>query len=205
MDPTTGLPPGWEVRHSTSKKLPYFFHPTTKESRWEPPTPYDADVLKKYIAKHHPPFIRASHLLVKHKDSRRPSSWREVCVYIILPLPYAALRYATRRDARRAEETDSVPLVVGVGGQAEITRSKDEAIEMLNEHKKRIDAGEVKLGDLAATESDCSSYRKGGDLGSFGRGDMQKEFEDVAFALEVGQMSGVVETASGVHLIQRTE
>ncbi len=39
--------------------------------------------------------------------------------------------------------------------------------------------------------------------GVFGKGEMQKEFEEVAFALEPGQVSGVVDTASGVHLIQR--
>jgi peptidyl-prolyl cis-trans isomerase NIMA-interacting 1 len=42
-----------------------------------------------------------------------------------------------------------------------------------------------------------------GDLGYFGRGDMQKEFEDAAFQLKPGEMSHVVETASGLHLIQR--
>lgn len=41
------------------------------------------------------------------------------------------------------------------------------------------------------------------DSGYFGRGEMQKEFEDAAFALQPGQMSGIVETASGVHLIKR--
>ena len=54
-------------------------------------------------------------------------------------------------------------------------------------------------------ESDCSSARKGGDLGFFGRGEMQKAFEDAAFALQPGQLSGPVETESGVHLIQRIE
>lgn len=39
--------------------------------------------------------------------------------------------------------------------------------------------------------------------GFFGRGEMQKEFEDAAFALQPGQVSEVVETASGVHLIER--
>ena len=39
--------------------------------------------------------------------------------------------------------------------------------------------------------------------GFFGRGDMQKEFEDAAFALQPGQVSSIVETASGLHLIER--
>lgn len=43
----------------------------------------------------------------------------------------------------------------------------------------------------------------GGDRGFFGRGDMQKEFEEAAFKLNKGEVSGIVETASGVHLIQR--
>ncbi len=74
---------------------------------------------------------------------------------------------------------------------------------MLKGYEQQIRSGDQQLGDLAVTESDCSSARKRGDLGFFGKGQMQKEFEDAAFALQPGEMSGVVETASGVHLIQR--
>jgi NIMA-interacting peptidyl-prolyl cis-trans isomerase 1 len=175
----TGLPEGWEVRRSNTKNLPYYFHPETKDSRWEPPQGTNSAQLKKYMAEHHSSHgissstfssnhegkIRAAHLLVKHRDSRRPASWRE----------------------------------------AKITRTVEEAQQAIGQYKDKIDSGEVTLSELATTESDCSSARKGGDLGFFGRGDMQKEFEDAAFSLEPGQMSGVVSTASGLHLIQRLE
>lgn len=87
--------------------------------------------------------------------------------------------------------------------QAEITRTKAEAMAIIQGHEQQIKSGSISLGDLAPKESDCSSARKRGDLGYFGRGDMQKEFEDAAFALKPGEMSGIVETASGLHLIER--
>jgi NIMA-interacting peptidyl-prolyl cis-trans isomerase 1 len=48
--------------------------------------------------------------------------------------------------------------------QPEITRSKAEARQVLEEYEERIRSGEVSLGELAKTESDCSSARKNGDL-----------------------------------------
>lgn len=86
-----------------------------------------------------------------------------------------------------------------------ITRSKEEAIEILKGFRERIEKGEVKFQDLARVESDCSSARNGGDLGFFGHKEMQQEFEDAAFALEIGEMSGIVSTQSGVHIILRIE
>ena len=53
--------------------------------------------------------------------------------------------------------------------------------------------------------SDCGSFKEGGSLGMFGRGAMQKPFEEASFALQVGQMSGIVDTDSGSHLIFRTQ
>lgn len=76
------------MRHSQSKNLPYYFNAVEKNSRWEPPAGTDTEKLKLYMAKYHsdslvtggaqPGKIRAAHLLVKHNESRRPSSWREV-------------------------------------------------------------------------------------------------------------------------------
>lgn len=78
-------------------------------------------------------------------------------------------------------------------------------MEIIKAHEEKIKSGAISLGDLAPTESDCSSARKRGDLGYFGRGDMQKEFEEAAFALKPGEMSGIIETASGLHLVERLE
>ena len=61
----SGLPPGWieKVSNSTGKK--YYYNTQTQQSQWEKPT--DDDVKS----------VRASHLLVKHNQSRRPASWRQ--------------------------------------------------------------------------------------------------------------------------------
>jgi NIMA-interacting peptidyl-prolyl cis-trans isomerase 1 len=44
-----------------------------------------------------------------------------------------------------------------------------------------------------------------GDLGKFGPGEMQKAFENSAFSLNVGEISGIVSTDSGFHILLRTE
>ncbi|KAG9313928.1 hypothetical protein JVU11DRAFT_4700 [Chiua virens] len=165
--------PGWEIRMSSTHKIPYYFNTNTTTSTWDAPLPKDE--LRKLPGAHyldqpgqtHSEQIRASHLLIKHKDSRRPSSWKD----------------------------------------ATITRTNDEAIAILRKHQAEInDASDKaeKFGELAKVHSDCSSHDKDGDLGMFGRKQMQQPFEEAAFGLKVGEISDVVSTDSGVHLIMRT-
>lgn len=117
-----------------------------------------------------PEKVRVLHILKKHKDSRRPASWR----------------------------------------QDKITISKEEAIAELKEiisilDESRGDAKELRatFEELAKTESDCTSAKRGGDVGYFGRKKMQPNFEKASFSLGIGEMSGIVETSSGVHVILR--
>lgn len=88
--------------------------------------------------------------------------------------------------------------------QDRITRSKEEAVNILRGYEAEIGGNAEKFGELASKYSDCSSHSNKGDLGAFQRGMMQKPFEDTTYALKVGQISDIVETDSGVHLILRT-
>ncbi|XP_064395385.1 peptidyl-prolyl cis-trans isomerase NIMA-interacting 1-like [Halichondria panicea] len=147
-----GLPEGWELRESRSSGRSFYFNKFTKASIWDKPAAVPSGQ------------VQASHLLVKHSGSRRPSSWK----------------------------------------QDKITRSKDEAIEIIKGYRARIENGEIGFAELASEESDCGSARKGGDLGPFGRGQMQKPFEEATYGLGVGELSGVISTDSGIHIIIRT-
>ncbi len=84
------------------------------------------------------------------------------------------------------------------------SRSKEEAIRILNGHIATIGGDATKFAELARIHSDCSSASNGGDLGPFGRGAMQKPFEDASFRLKIGEISPIVDTDSGVHIILRT-
>ena len=83
------------------------------------------------------------------------------------------------------------------------TRSKEEAQAQIADIATQLEGG-ADFAALARQHSDCGSAQAGGDLGAFGRGQMVKGFEDAAFALNVGDTSGVVETPFGFHIIRRT-
>ena len=79
------------------------------------------------------------------------------------------------------------------------------------EARTKIESLQAKLkngedfGAVAKEYSEGPSGPKGGDLGFFGRGQMVKPFEETAFSMKPGQVSGMVETRFGYHLIMVTE
>ncbi len=82
-----------------------------------------------------------------------------------------------------------------------LVNSKDTAQEILNKIKQGASFEET----ARVYSIDKSSGRIGGDLGSFSRGDLNPEFENVVFKLKVGEISGIVETSLGYHIIKRTK
>lgn len=109
--------------------MSYYLNVHTKESQWDQPT----EPAKKGgngASGDAPNEVQCLHLLVKHKGSRRPSSWRE----------------------------------------ENITRTKEEAQMLLEIYRNKIVNNEATFEELARSYSDCSSAKRGGDLGKFGRG-----------------------------------
>jgi parvulin-like peptidyl-prolyl isomerase len=80
-----------------------------------------------------------------------------------------------------------------------LVRTEKEANKVLERLKKE------KFSKIAKELSLCPSKKRGGDLGTFGRGQMVKEFEKVAFKLQKGQISTIVKTKFGYHIIRRLE
>jgi NIMA-interacting peptidyl-prolyl cis-trans isomerase 1 len=128
--------------------------------------------------------IRCRHVLIKHVGSRNPENWQH----------------------------------------QPVTRSREDAKQLLQELSQDLRSGEITFEHLALKRSDCSSAKRGGDLGDisfcfqnvltladshlagkFDFGKMQPEFSEAAFALNIGEVSKVIETKSGFHIIERTE
>jgi len=70
-----------------------------------------------------------------------------------------------------------------------------------NDLKTQIENG-ADFGEMARQHSSCPSGREGGDLGEFSQGQMVREFDEVVFSGEVGEVHGPVQTQFGYHLIE---
>lgn len=88
----------------------------------------------------------------------------------------------------------------------QISEEEKESVKSrLNDYRERILKG-TKFSTIATLYSeDPASAKKGGELGFFSRGDMVGEFENAAFALQDGEISPIIETKYGFHIIQMIE
>ncbi|MDD3877809.1 MAG: peptidylprolyl isomerase, partial [Bacteroidales bacterium] len=107
---------------------------------------------------------------------------------------------------------DSLPLIsseVEIGHIVKIPEIsqaiKDETRQRLNTYRERIVNGADFTALAVMYSDDPGSARKGGELGFFNRGELYPEYETVAFGLAAGEISPIVETKAGFHIIQLIE
>ncbi len=101
---------------------------------------------------------------------------------------------------KQSEQVKASHILIKVDTQADKS-AKDQANKKIKEIQKKLEDG----GDFAALAKEYSegpSKVNGGDLGYFERGRMVKPFEDAAFKLKPNEVSGMVETPFGYHLIK---
>jgi peptidyl-prolyl cis-trans isomerase D len=97
--------------------------------------------------------------------------------------------------------SESGHVLIKVGEGKDDAAAKKEADDILAQARAGKDFAEL-AKDYSQDESNA---KNGGDLGFFGRGAMVKEFEEVAFSLQPGQISEVVKTQFGYHVIRVTD
>lgn len=128
---------------------------------------------------------------------------QEVKLQIMLQQSRAlAVEYAQKNLADRTKATDAeVDAYLNKHPELDPAKARSTAEDIV----RRARAGENFDALAKEYSSDPSNKDKGGDLGWFGRGRMVKAFEDAAYALQPGQISDVVQTQFGYHIIKLDE
>ncbi|ABB31057.1 PpiC-type peptidyl-prolyl cis-trans isomerase [Geobacter metallireducens RCH3] len=112
--------------------------------------------------------------------------------------------YNDNKDKFRREEAVRASHILVSADQKASPEEKKKAKEKAEALLKQLKGG-ADFAELAKKESSCPSSAQGGDLGFFGKGQMVPEFEKTAFNLKPGEVSDVVETQFGYHIIKLAE
>ncbi|WP_192036882.1 SurA N-terminal domain-containing protein [Halomonas sp. YLGW01] len=144
----------------------------------------------------------------EHRDNyRRPEQVK--LAYLVLDrreladeveVDEADLRDLYEQRASDAERRVS-HIMVTFGDQ----RTREDAVARLEDVRERLAGGESFAALAAEVSEDGSTSGSGGDLGVISRGFFGEAFEDAAFSLDEGQVSEIVETDNGLHLVEVTE
>jgi len=128
---------------------------------------------------------------------------------LVFDIELLAIDHSTAADAAKPRMISARHILIEYmgsrGADAAIVRTREQARTVAKEVLERVNAGED-FARLAVEFSDeAGAGGRGGALGRFGRGKMVPEFDAAAFSLKPGEVSGIVETPFGFHIIQRLE
>ena len=180
------LPEGWIKKESKSRQGKfYYFNTRTNESSWEKPSSSKKGKRKSEEREREERGERGVGERGEERSNKKKKE-REIKASHILIKHINSRNPSSHRD------------------KSKVTRTEEEAREILESLKEKLEKGEASFEDLASQNSDCGSFRAGGDLGYFSHSKMQKAFSDAAFNLSVDQISDIVSSESGLHLIKRT-
>jgi parvulin-like peptidyl-prolyl isomerase len=139
--------------------------------------------------------VKARHTLLDPKDMKKKA---------VQKLDDEKADLERKQTAGKPVDPEVRKRLDAIASDKQAAESKDwdaEARQEIDKLLQRIQAGED-FAKLAKEYSSCPSASKGGDLGWFKRGQMAEEFEKAAFGLKVGQVSNVVKTEFGYHIIK---
>jgi parvulin-like peptidyl-prolyl isomerase len=109
---------------------------------------------------------------------------------------------ANRQHYTQPERASAQHILIRPASEADADRATAES--RLEGIRKAIEDGES-FDDMAAAHSECPSGKQnGGSLGWFGRGMMVPEFDEAVFSMNVGELSDIIETQFGFHVIFKT-
>lgn len=106
-----------------------------------------------------------------------------------------------RDEYTKGEQAQAQHILVTPKDKTEAAKAA--ALAAIQDLKRRVESGED-FSALAAAHSDCPSGKQaGGSLGWFGRGAMVPEFDEAVFSMKDGEVSDIVETQFGYHIIKK--
>jgi len=171
-----------------------FRYHTLEPSDLDSPVEVSDEDLSSYYADHQDEFLRPEQVELAYVVVDREAMAADVDV------EEADLREAWEQSAGQADRRVS-HIMLTFGDE----RTRDEAEAELDSAKARLDDGDSFADVAAEVSDDTSTSGAGGDLGVITRGIFGEAFESAAFGLDEGQVSDIVETDNGLHLIKVTD
>ncbi len=140
-------------------------------------------------------------------DSTYQKTFMTIKDIVSKPLDFKGNSKKSSSKKKSGEKIKASHILIAFKGSTtdkSVTRTKKEALEKIKQLKLKLNRG-ADFTEIAKKYSDCPSSKKGGDLGFFSKGMMVLPFEVEAFTLKVGEISDIVETRFGYHIILRTK